>query len=208
MLRSCLILLSIYTALHGAVVLDRIAVIVGRHVVKTSDLERDLRATEFLNRQPLDLSTAAQRKAADRLVEQELIRQEIINGGYSQPTEQDAKAYVNQLRRDRYKGSDEQLRSALARYGLIEDQLQTYMLWQLTVLRFIDQRFRPGVLVTDEDVLAYKKEHGVQNAAPADDAKIRETIAGERVNQAFEEWLDQTKRRTRVQFREAAFGKE
>ena len=40
-----------------------------------------------------------------------------------------------------------------------EDQLRRYLQWQLTVLRFIDQRFRPGVLVTEEEVRAYYDEH-------------------------------------------------
>lgn len=208
MMRAALLLLSIAAGMTGAVVLDRVAVIVGKRAVKTSDLERDLRATQFLNRQPLDLSTAAKRKAADRLVEQEMIRQEIQSGGYSQPTEQDATAFLAQLRRDRFNGSDPQMRAALSRYGLSEDQLREYLLWQLTVLRFIDQRFRPGVLVTDEDVHAYAQEHNIANSGPAQDAKIRETITGERVNQSFEEWLDQTKRRTRVVYRDAAFAKE
>jgi len=34
-----------------AVVLDRIAVIVGKHVIKTSDIDVDLRLTAFLNRE-------------------------------------------------------------------------------------------------------------------------------------------------------------
>ena len=34
-------------------------------------------------------------------------------------------------------------------------ELRAQLLWQLTVLRFIDQRFRPGVLVTDEEVRTY-----------------------------------------------------
>ncbi len=74
------IVLAFATVLSGAVVLDRVAVVVGNRAVKTSDIERDLRASELLNSQPLDVSTEARKKAAQRLVEQELIRQEIDNG--------------------------------------------------------------------------------------------------------------------------------
>jgi hypothetical protein len=81
------------------------------------------------------------------------------------------------------------------------------------VLRFIDERFRPGVLVTDEDISAYYKEHGAElrKAYPKDttlealEPKIREILIGQRVNQNFEEWLNQTRRRTRVAYRDAAF---
>ena len=212
LLRSLLILNAAYL-LGGAVVIDRVAIIVGSRVVKISDIDRDLRVSQFINREPIDISLTAKRKVAERLITQELIRQEIRNGGYSQPTEQDVKAFVKRLQLDRFKGSEAQFRSELARYGLTEDQLRQYLLWQLTVLRFIDERFRPGVLVTDEDVKSYYDTHRAElqkanpknNSLEALDPKIRETLSGERVNQNLEEWLDQTRRRTRIQYREAAF---
>jgi hypothetical protein len=207
------ILLACSLLLSGAVVLDRVAVVVGNRAVKASDIDRDLRASELLNGQPLDVSGATRRKAAGRLVEQELIRQVIINGGYGQPSKQDIDAFVQQFKRDRFHSSDAQLRAALSKYGLTEEQLRQYLEWQLTVLRFIDQRFRPGVLVTDEDVRAYYEEHRaeLQKANPKNhtiealDSKIRETLTGEQVNKNFEEWLDQTRRRIRIEYREAAF---
>jgi hypothetical protein len=213
MLPRTLILLASALLLSGAVVLDRVAVVVGDRAVKTSDIDRDLRASELLNGQPLDITAAARKKAAERLVEQELIRQEIMRGGYGQPSAQEVDAFVQQFKRDRFHSSDAQLRAALSKYGLTEDQLRRYLQWQLTVLRFIDQRFRPGVLVTDEDVRAYYDEHRaeLQKANPKNstiaalEPKIRETLTGEQVNKNFEEWLDQTRRRTRVEYREAAF---
>jgi hypothetical protein len=213
MLRGILIAMNVAFLLSGAVVIDRVAVIVGKRVIKTSDIDLNVRVSQFMNVEPLNLSEAEKRKVADRLVVQELIWQEMMSGGYSQPTDQDVNAYLQQLVRDRFKGSEAQLRSALAKYGLTEDQLRKYLLWQLTVLRFIDQRFRPGVLVTDEDIRAYydlhreelQKAYPQNNSIEALDAKIREIIVGERVNQAFEEWLQQTRSRTRIEFRDAAF---
>jgi hypothetical protein len=84
----------------------------------------------------------------------------------------------------------------------------------LTVLRFIDERFRPSVLVTDEDVRDYYEKHRaeLQKAYPKSNTmealtpKIQEIISGELVNQRFEEWIEETKRRTRIEFRDAAFG--
>ena len=120
---------------------------------------------------------------------------------------------MQQLKRDRFHGSDTQLKGALSRYGLSEEQLKKYLQWQLTVLRFIDQRFRPGVLVTDDEVREYYDQHRaeLQKANPKNNSfevlqeKIRETMTGERVNTNFEEWLDETRRRTRIDFRDAAF---
>jgi DNA-binding Lrp family transcriptional regulator len=203
-------------AAYGAVVLDRVAIIVGRRVVKTSDLDRDLRASQFVNRESLNLSPEAKRKITERLIDQELIRQEVMGGGYSRPAEQEAVEFLQQLKRDRAAGSDAQFAAALAKYGLTEEQLRQYLWWQLTVLRFIEERFRPGVLVTDEDVKAYYEQNRAQlekaypksNSFEALDPKIRDILVGERVNKVFNEWLDQARRNTRIQTREAAFAAE
>ena len=101
-MRSTLIILAAVTALGGTVVIDRIAVIVGKQVIKSSDVERDLRLTEFLNREPLGLSVAARRKAANRLIDQQLIRIEIASGGYSRAPDSDAEALFRQIERERF----------------------------------------------------------------------------------------------------------
>lgn len=199
--------------LEGAVVLDRVAVAVGKHAVKTSDIDRELRETAFLNRQPLNFSRQARRQAADRLVDQELIREEIANGGYTAVGEADANRVFAGLRRDRFGNSDQRLQSELGRYGISEQDLRRKLQFQLTVLRFIDQRFRLGVLVTDEDVRGYYTAHRAEltREYPKDsslktlDPKIRETLEGERINQSFDEWLKQVRQRTRIQYHEEAF---
>jgi len=38
--------------------------------------------------------------------------------------------------------------------------------------------------------------------------KIREQLTGEKINQAFEEWLKQVRSRARIQFKPEAFGGE
>ena len=214
MRRCILTAISFCTLLTSAVVLDRVAVIVGRRVVKVSDIDRGLRVSQFLNREPLALDTAAKKKAAERLIDQELIRQEVLNGSYRSPSQQEVTVFLQQLTRDRFGGSSAQLQAALTKYGLSMEQLRQQLIWQLTVLSFIDQRFRPGVLVTDEDVRAYYEEHraalekGSRGNATLQslEPKIRDILVGERVNENFEEWLTQTKDRTRIEFKEAAFG--
>jgi len=206
-------LLSLAALGQTAVVLDRMAVIVGKHVIKTSDIERDLRVTEFLNNQPLNLDSAAKHQSAERLIDQEIIRQEIITGGYRRPSAEDATALEQQLRHDRFVGSAQQLSRALARYGLTEQQLRDELLWQITVLRFIDQRFRAGVLATDEEVRAYYDQHQselwVQNPGDSSfdalQARIRTTLEGNLINQNFNDWLGQARKRTRLEYLPDAF---
>jgi len=132
---------------------------VGKRVIKSSDIGRDLRVTTFLNREQLSFNADARRKAADRLIEQTILRGEITSGGYRGASEDDADAMLDKLRQERFAGSDTRLRTAVARYGLTEEELRAQLLWQLTVLRFIDERFRNGVIVTDQDVRSYYDQH-------------------------------------------------
>jgi peptidyl-prolyl cis-trans isomerase SurA len=206
-------ILILSSALWGVVVLDRMAVIVGKHAIKESDIQLDLRLTEFLNREPLNLSPAAKRQSAERLIDQEVIRQEIIMGGYQRPAESEADALLEQLKKDRFGGSESRWEEALARYGLTKEQLRDRLLWQLTVLRFIDQRFRVGVVVTDDEVRAYYDQHlselrrqypnnySFEALAP----KIRATLEGERVNQNFNQWLEQARSSYRIEYKQVAF---
>ena len=212
-MRGTLLLLALAGAAAGAVVIDRIAVVVGKHAIKLSDIDRDLRVTEFQNREPLNLSGAARKKAGGRLVDQTIIGDEIVNGGYQRPSESDADALAAKLRTDRFGGSDARMRQALAQYGITEDVLRAELLWQLEVLRFIDQRFRPGVNVTDEELRDYYNQHRSEltrqypGAAAFEtlEPKIREKLEGERINQAFEEWLDRARQRTRIEYKQEAF---
>jgi hypothetical protein len=206
-------LLGFVTLLQGAVVIDRVAVTVDKHVIKLSDIDRDLRLTAFLNNEQPNFNSDNRRKAAERLVDQTIIRNEIARGGYARATDSDTDALLKQIRRDRFSDSDSRLQQALERYSLSEEQLRDQLLWQLTVLRFINQRFRPGVLVSDEEVRSYYDQHraALEREYPKDtsfnalQSKIRSSLEGERINQNFNQWLDESRKQNRVEFRQKAF---
>src|ERR1700677_3696948 len=159
---SVLLILGLSMLLSGAVILDRIAVIAGTHVIKTRDMERDIPLTDFLKRAPLDLKTSAKREAAERLITQEIIRDEIVSGGYRRPPEAEAGDLEAQLRRDRFGGSEPRLVEGLQHYGLTRAELRGQLLWQITVLQFIDERFRGGVVVTVDEVRDFYDGHYVE----------------------------------------------
>ncbi len=203
----------VVVSLPGAVVLDRIAVIVGKHAIKLSDIEHELRVTEFLNNQPLDLGAAARKQAADHLIDQAVIRDEIALEGYGRATDTQAAAMLDQIRKNRFGGSDARLRASLERYGLTENELHDHLLWQMTVLDFIDQRFRPGVMVSDSDVQKYydthlaelKKQHPRDSSFETLAPQIRTLLEGQQVNQQFDAWLDESRKNARIQYLNGAF---
>jgi peptidyl-prolyl cis-trans isomerase SurA len=204
--------LSLTVTVRGAVILDRISVIVGNRVIKSSDIDRDIRLTAFLNRAKADFSPQTKKQSAQRLIDQDLIRQEIANGNYRRPAEAEAVTLEAEIVRDRFGGSDSEFARTLERYGLTRVELSTQLLWQLTVLRFIDQRFRAGIVVSDGEVRQYVQQHQAQlrrqNPGAAGDVlemKARELLESEQVDKNFADWLEGARKGTRIEYKPEAF---
>lgn len=190
------------------VILDRVAITVNKDLIKDSDINRDLLATQMLNGDAPDVSLAARKKDASHLIDQIFIREEIRVGAYPTATMQEAEAELDRIQKDRFK-SNAQFEAALKRYQLSVPDLREQFRWQLTVLRFIDARFRPAVLITDEQVDKYFKDHLVQlkkqNPKGDDDdlkSDARDILTGEQVNKLLFDWLDQRRRDAKVKYLE------
>jgi parvulin-like peptidyl-prolyl isomerase len=191
------------------VVIDRIAIVVGDAIIKDSDIDRDVRVTDFLNGQPLNMSASARKAAANRLIDQLLIRREVRIGDYPRATMKEAEQELSELEKQRFH-TQAALQSALKRYGLTDLQVREQFQWQLTVLRFIDARFKPAVFISDEAVQKYYSEHEAElrrehpgNASlDALSGEIRDTLAGEEVNKLFFSWLDENRNQTKIQYLE------
>jgi hypothetical protein len=203
-------LMTILPYYQSATVIDRIAIVVGKHAIKTSDIERDLRVTQFLNHDPPDTASVATRKAsAQRLIDQELIREDIAAEGNTAAMETEAGALYDQLLHARFNGSEQQLAAELKRRGFAKQQLLEQLQWQLIVLRFIDERFRPGVLISDDDISKYWEQHSAElrrqdfklASLEAATLQIRETLEGEQINRDFETWLTQARKNARIEYK-------
>jgi hypothetical protein len=203
-------------ALSGsrAEIIDRIAVALDNQVITQSEIVREIRLTEFLNGDPLDFSPGTKRKAADRLIEQKLIRKEIGLGRYAEPGPDGVLPTLNQIQTERFHAPEE-YRQALEKYGITEEDLKTHLLWQLTLLHFIDVRFRTGVQVSDDEVRAYVENKprekqdpdGSDKTGSVEDLrdKIRETLTEQRVDKQLDDWLAEARKRIRIDFHQEAF---
>jgi hypothetical protein len=208
---SAVFLLLLAPSLAFSVIIDRIAVIVGASIVKDSDIERDLRVTAFLDGAPLDLGKESRKKAAKHLIDQVFIRREIRIGDYPAATPEEASRQLDALKKQRFR-TDIAFQDGLRRYGLTEADLRMEFQWQLTVLRFIDARFKPAVLVSDEEIERYygdhraalAREHPGKASLENLQEDIRNTITGGKVNKLFFSWLDEQRQSARVEFREVS----
>jgi hypothetical protein len=213
--RICLLAVPAVLLCSGETI-DRIAVTVGRRAITESALLLEIRLTAFLNREQPDLSVANKRRAAERMVEQMLIRNEMELSQYPMPDPSDADPLLEQVKKEAFSG-DSSYRKALDDYRITEKELKEYLLRQAYTLRFIDIRFRPGVQVLVPEIREYyekrflpewqnKNKSGTPTPSLEDvHDRIEEVLTGERVDQVVENWLEETRARTRIVFSEKAF---
>jgi hypothetical protein len=214
MLARLVFLSTLLTSGPRAEVIDRIAVTLDNQIITESEVAREIRLSAFLNGDPLDFSPEAKRKAAGRLVEQKLIRREIELGRYLQPSNEEVAAMLKQIQTQRFRDAED-YRQALEKFGVSETDLTAHLLWQLTLLRFIDARFRPGVQVSDEEVRAYFDREQRKLPETADPGKqpkfedfrdqISETLINQVVDQQLDDWMAAARKRTRIVFHPEAF---
>jgi hypothetical protein len=183
-------------------VVDRIAVVVGKTVITESEVRRELALTHFQNNQPPVFSAEQRRAAAERLVDQQLIRNEMEAAGIAPPSPDDADELLREFRKERFAG-DAQYREALARYGITEKELKDHLAWQLAAIRFTDARF-PAPL-PDPDAPAPPGRNGADRSAPGSDSDGADRAGDNGVQRQMEAWLKEARGRTRIQFKKEAF---
>ena len=211
-MRSSFLLPALVALLAGAAVIDRVAVSVGLEAITESEIEREIRLTALLNNASADLIPASKRKAAERLVEQTLIRREIELSRYPRPDMKEIDQSLEQLKTVRF-GGEKGFQAALGRLNLTEQDVRRQVLWQTTLLRFIEMRFRPGVHVTEQDIREYfdREIKAVTNNGQVSleeyRDRIEQAISGQRADQEMDAWMKEVRSRTRIEYHAEAFEK-
>jgi len=196
-----------FTHTAPATTIDRIAVSVGERVITTSDLDREIRVTAFLNGIKPDFSPATKRTTADRMIEQKLIEREVENGRYPTPPPESILPALEDFQK-RFYPDPAAYQRALTAYGISDDDVRKQLLWQRTLLEVIDIRFRPTIQVTDEQIQSYfdkvvapaaQAAHPGETPSLADYRdKIEQTLVGQREDEQLDTWLRDARRRIEV----------
>jgi peptidyl-prolyl cis-trans isomerase SurA len=196
-----LLMLAVIRPLFAADVIDRIVATVNGHIILQSDWDDAIAYEAFINGKPLQQSSAEDRKAVlDRLVDQELLRQQIpANDPQYELDQQTVNARLEEVRKQTSDvDSDQSWHALLARYNLSEDTLKSHVVMQLRILRLIDERLTSTVQVDDKNIEDYynqtfipqlrqkgAKEPPLVEVTP----KIRELLTQQKLNDALKEWL-------------------
>jgi hypothetical protein len=194
------ILTSVFCIPAFPEIIDRIVITVGNQVITQSQIDDEIRVTAFLNRDKLDLTADAKKQAASRLIEQALIKREMDLSRYPLPELSDAGESLETLKA--MYSTETEFQDALQAYGITADELTRRLWWQLTLLRFIDYRFRPGIQIPAADVQAYYQQQvseweqkGTKPIPTLQESRdqIEEILTQKRIDQALEQWIKDTR---------------
>jgi len=209
---SCMVVVFATALAARAETLDRIAVTVDKRVITEGDIIRDLRVAAFSDGKPVDLSPAAKREAAERLVEQILILQEAADSHVILSTPDDTQRLLEAARLPY--GGEQEYRAALERYGIREADLASHLLDHLRALRFSDLRFHPDTQPSEKDLrdlyekyaADWRKSKATQVPSfEESQAELEALLAGQRAMLALDQWLEMARAQRQIEYREAVF---
>ena len=135
-------------------IIDRIAASVGNRVVTTSALDRQIRVTAFQDGVKLDFSPAHRRTMLESMIEQNLVQLELASSRYPLPDPAELVPAIDEFKKAHFK-DEAAYQAALAAYGITEEDFKELLLWQRTLLLFIQVRFETGVQVSAAEVEQY-----------------------------------------------------
>lgn len=186
-------------------IIDRLAIAVGHEVVTELQLDEELRVTALLNHKPVVRDLEQRREAADRLVEQLLIKLDMELSHYQLPSTADVESYYQQI--EESDGGPADFDKMLSNYNLTADTVRSHLELQLAELKFIDLRFRPDVTVTDAEVeTAYRRQvtdwkashTGPPPSLEVSRDPLRAMLVEEQIDAALNSWLAESRKRVRL----------
>jgi len=205
------LLLFAFCVLVRDEIIDRIAISVGNQVITEGQIDQEIRLTAFLNHERLNLSGDGRKKAGGRLVEQALVKRDMDLSRYPLPGASDVEASFVDVKQSYT--PETMYQRTLQEYGITEDALKRRLLWQLTLLRFVDYRFRPGIQVSDADLKTYYdqelarwKQQGIEPVPTLDESrgKIEEILTQQRIDQALDAWMAETRKQVTINYLDEA----
>ncbi len=189
------------SAFAGQIV-DRVVSNVNGHVLLQSDWEQEVAFEAFATGRDPDSFTTAERAAAlDRLIDQELLREQVRP---SQPAPADeVAAQVAEVRKEVSKvhpdaATDEGWRATLQHYGLTPSGLEKRLGDQIQLMKLVEDRLRPSVQIDQQAVESYYRDQLLPQLKKAGDraapltevfGRIKNLLAEKKMNELLTGWL-------------------
>jgi len=200
--------LGAWVSASGAEIIERIVAVVNKNPILLSDWDEALRCEALLaGRAPESFNEEERRAAFDRLVDQELLREQMSS--YLLPPIADAEVQnrLQEVRKQLAGGDDKKWKSLLAEAGVSEDELRERLRVQAEIERFVDVRFRSGIRIDERSVNHYywdqflpelRKEGGTDVPLESVAGKIREILIQQQMEEQLSAWLQTLREQTEI----------
>ena len=202
LLQNCSLALALSMALStfclGGQVVDRVVTNVNGHVILQSDWEQEVAFEAFANGQDPDSFTSAERKAAlDRLIDQELLREQ-VKPSQPAPADQIAARVAEVRKLNPECTTDESWKAKLQRYGLTESALEKRLGNEIQVMKLVEDRLRPSIQIDQKAVESYYNDQLLPQLKKAGDrakplteyfSRIKDLLAEKKMNELLSGWL-------------------
>lgn len=188
--------------------IDRVDIVVGSTVITELQLEEEMHVTAFLNDEPLASALQARRAAAERLIQQVLIRRDMEVSRYPDVPQDAVDEEFRALRAQYASTSD--FEAKLKQYGINEQVLRKHLAVQTRTLHFVGFRFRPEVDISEGELNQFASKQSANWAAehpgapePArlkNSAALRSALLEERTDQALNSWIEDARNQVRISY--------
>lgn len=190
-------------------VIDRIVATVNGRIILQSDWDEALSYEALLSGRALSFFTDEDRRAVlDRLIDQELLAEQMKSSSFKHASEEDAAAAIAEARKLHPDAATaEGWQALLARYGITQKALTDHVEQQIDLMRLVDAHLRPAVQIDSKSIEAYYRDKFVpqlrQNGAgdvPLADVsgEIREILTQEKVSELMASWLQSLRAESKV----------
>jgi len=182
----------------GGQVIDRVVTNVNGHVVLQSDWEQEVAFEAFSNARDPDSFTSAERNAAlNRLIDRELLREQLRPSQPAPPEQVAARvAEVRKVHPDCT--TDDGWRAKLQRYGLTQSALEKRLAEQIQLMKLVEDRLRPSIRIDQQAVETYyhdqllpdmKRAGSVATPLTEVFGRIKDLLAERKMNELLSGWL-------------------
>lgn len=199
--------------------LDRVIAVVNNRAILASDVDEMMRLSilEPVTNTTPSTPVGALRRLISRTLIQQQIRQE--DALAAEPTQKEVDERLTEVRKTLPACarldcvSEAGWAAFLSAHGLTAESVQAYMRGRSEILGFIENRFRGGIRIPEEDIERYYREILLPQYAPGTaapplssvSARIEEILLQQQVNALFVSWLDNLRKQGDVEILDPAF---
>jgi len=208
----CVLLVAGFSLCSMSEVLERIVATVNRHAILQSEWDEAVAFECLMNDRPLQEMTGADRtQTLDRLIDQELIAEQMSGSSFVPATADQIGARVRELRQavPAWK-TDDGWRAALAKCGLTEEDAEERTAVQLNLSRYLDLRFRPQIHIERRTIEEYYQQKLLPEMRasgwpdkPFDQVapKIEQLLTEQRMSELQDDWVRSLRLQAHIRLR-------